>query len=60
MEPAALKRLRKRLNLTQRDLAEMLGCTWQTVSGWENGHTQPMEVFVRALETLKRKEGKTR
>ena len=32
---------RKKLNMTQDELAEKLFVTRQTVSGWENGRTQP-------------------
>lgn len=43
--------LRKRLNLTQRQVAEALGVTDQTVSNWEQGRSEPKLTFkqVKAL-----------
>lgn len=37
--------LRKRLNLTQRQVAEALGVTDQTVSNWEQGRSEPKLTF---------------
>ncbi len=34
-------RLRKQLNLSQRDIADALGITDQTVSNWEQRRTEP-------------------
>ena len=34
-------RLRKQLNLSQRDIADALGITDQTVSNWEQKRTEP-------------------
>jgi len=36
-----LKKLRENKNLLQKELAEILNVTSQTVSGWEIGRTQP-------------------
>ena len=36
-----IKEIRKNNNLTQRDLAEKLGVTYQAVSKWENGYNIP-------------------
>lgn len=42
---------RKRLNLTQRQVAEALGVTDQTVSNWEQSRSEPKLTFkqVKAL-----------
>ena len=36
-----IKNLRKSKNLTQQQLADCLGVTHQTVSGWESGRSMP-------------------
>ncbi len=33
-----IKELRKALGLTQTELAELLGCTQESISKWENGN----------------------
>ncbi|MBQ8209876.1 MAG: DUF2157 domain-containing protein [Clostridia bacterium] len=48
-----LKKIRTSKNLTQEALAEKLFVTRQTVSGWENGRTQPdIEMLVKISEVL--------
>ena len=37
MKPSEVKEYRKENNLTQKDLAEKLGCSKRTVESWENG-----------------------
>lgn len=36
-----LSLMRKRLKLTQQELAEIVNCTWETISRIENGHELP-------------------
>ncbi len=66
-----LAKLRKRVGLTQRKLADGLGITIKTISGWERGVTEPrltiaetqrlMEVlqctFEELLEATRKQEG---
>lgn len=48
-----LKKIRTSKNLTQDALANKLYVTRQTVSGWENGRTQPdIEMLVKIAEIL--------
>jgi len=47
-----LKRLRKAKNLTQKDIAEMLGISLQSVSKWERGDTMPDVTFLPPLANL--------
>lgn len=49
-----ISRLRKLQGLTQDELAERLFITRQTVSGWENGRTQPsLDILGELAEVLK-------
>ncbi|MBP5091349.1 MAG: helix-turn-helix transcriptional regulator [Bacilli bacterium] len=53
----AIKELRERLIITQTELAELLGVTFQTVNRWENGHHVPTTKQRRALAKLFKKHG---
>lgn len=47
-----LKTLRQRLGLTQKELAEKLQVSFQTVSKWENGITLPDIVYLPKLAAV--------
>ena len=55
--PKWIKSLRKRLGLSQRDLAKLLGVSLSAVGTWEYGKAKPEGRNRRALITL-RKMGK--
>jgi len=44
-EPLTLMKLREDVGLTQRELAQVLGVTITTISGWENGRHEPRLTF---------------
>ena len=48
--PAKVKMLRKKLNMSQEDLARALNVSFATINRWENGKTYPnkltMQVFI--------------
>ena len=46
--------LRERLGLTQKELAELLGCDTATVSRWECRRSTPLPAFAAALWKLYR------
>ena len=49
--PNYIKRLRDRLGLTQKALAERIGVSFPTVNRWENGKASPSQVcWTRILE----------
>jgi DNA-binding transcriptional regulator YiaG len=50
--PARIRKLRKRLGLTQEQFAHKLGVTFVSVNRWENGHSTPTGLSARALEAL--------
>ncbi len=49
--PSVLE-LRKRLGMTQEQLARELGVTVGTVNRWENGRFRPSPLALRGLERL--------
>ena len=52
-----VKALRKKLNLTQTELAKMLGVVKMTVSRWERGETRPSQLALRQIERLMKNKG---
>ena len=49
---ALVKRLRKRLGLTQEQLAQRVGVTYSTINHWENGKRLPQPFLARRLRQL--------
>ena len=47
-----LRRMRGRLGLTQKRLADELGVSFATVNRWENGQTRPSPLYWAQLERL--------
>lgn len=49
----AILELRSKLNISQHELANMLGVSFQSVNRWENGHFEPTKIVkVRLLKLL--------
>jgi DNA-binding transcriptional regulator YiaG len=51
-EAIDINRLRRRLDMTQEELAAALGVTVGTVNRWENGHFRPSRLAEKALKNL--------
>lgn len=47
-----VRRLRKRLGLTQEQFAQRVGVTFVTVNRWEAGHSAPRGLSLRELDRL--------
>lgn len=50
--PSAIRKLRSKLNLSQQDLAKMLGVAFTSVNRWENGHHEPTIIAKEKLKEL--------
>ena len=50
-----IKDLRKRANLTQKEMAAILGVAEFTVRRWEKGEARPSQLAQRQLQRLHRK-----
>ncbi len=52
--PAKVKMVRKKMNMSQEDLARALNVSFATINRWENGKTRPnkltMQVFISFCE----------
>ena len=53
----AVRALRRRLNMTQREMADELGARQQTISEWETGAYRPRGVSARALLRMAEESG---
>jgi len=47
-----LQEMRKQLNVTQDEFAQMLGIARATVNRWEQGRTQPSKMAQKLIEEL--------
>jgi putative transcriptional regulator len=52
-----VRQLRQQLNLSQEKFAAHLGVSFQAVSRWENGHTNPSPMALQKLEQQLKKLG---
>ena len=48
-QPEKLKARRKELKMTQKDIADQLGITYQAYSAWERGVKEPSREKVKKL-----------
>lgn len=51
-DPAVFKWFRKSAGLKATELAEILGVTAETISHWENGHTEPTRTMWAIMDAL--------
>jgi DNA-binding transcriptional regulator YiaG len=58
MRPIDIRRLRKRLKVTQEQLADILGAGRHSVIRWEAGETKPLGGYLKALRELQKKAKK--
>lgn len=50
--PSAVRRLRAKLNISQTELAAILGVSFTSVNRWEKGHHQPTVIAKEKLKEL--------
>ena len=48
----AILELRSKLNISQHELANLLGVSFQSVNRWENGHFEPTKIVKVRLQKL--------
>ena len=51
-QPEKLKARRKELKMTQKDIADQLGISYQAFSAWERGVKAPSKDKVKQLEKI--------
>ena len=52
LKPVDVRRIRSRLDMTQKQLADNLGVDRITIGRWESGKSTPHPIFARALQNL--------
>lgn len=55
--PSAIRRLRAKLNISQTELAAILGVSFTSVNRWEKGHHQPTVIAKEKLKQLFKDNG---
>lgn len=55
--PSAIRRLRAKLNISQTELAAMLGFSFTSVNRWEKGHHEPTVIAKEKLKQLFKENG---
>ena len=50
--PEIIKKIRKKLLVTQTELAELLDCSFSSVNRWEKGHHEPTMKAKRKINQL--------
>jgi len=55
MTPKEIVKLREQLNLTQQELADLIGAHQPTVARWETGKNEPRGANLKALKDLQEK-----
>ncbi len=48
--PEEIRKLRKRLRLSQEELARKLGVSFTSVNRWENGQSKPSKLAMQQIE----------
>jgi DNA-binding XRE family transcriptional regulator len=54
MTSKEVRRIRKRLGLTQKSFAKKVGASEISVIRWENGHTKMLPLFARQIQKLEK------
>ena len=55
--PEAVRDLRRRLGVTQQQMADRLGCHLRAIGQWEQGTRTPTGLYAAALDRLAAQEG---
>ncbi len=60
MSPNEIKSIREILNLTQRNLADLIGARQHTIARWETGLHKPTGAYLKAMMELDKKAERKR
>jgi DNA-binding transcriptional regulator YiaG len=56
MKPDRIKKLRRKLKLTQEEFGRRVGVSWRTVARWESGESAPRKNVREKIELLERRK----
>jgi len=54
---ARVRRLRRKMHVTQMELGKIMAVSYQHISKWESAHTYPHNVYIRKIEELESQYG---
>lgn len=54
MKPEEVKALRRKLKLTQEEIAYQIGVSFSTYNKWENGRNKPSPLAVDKMKTMEK------
>ena len=57
MKSEQIRKIRKRLGLSQKEFAKRIGAGHRTVAGWEIGESVPLPLFQRQIRELAKQKG---
>ena len=52
MKPTEIKETRKALGLTQKELADKIGCSVRSIQNWEQGERKTSGIAIKAIYRL--------
>jgi len=53
MTPTEIKQTRQALNLTQKEFAAKIGCSYRSIQNWEGGQRKPSGIAIKAMSRIK-------
>jgi putative transcriptional regulator len=53
MTPEQIKEVRRKLDLTQKEFALLVGCPLKTLKNWEQGRRKPGLMAVKVISSFK-------
>jgi len=57
--PTTVKMVRKKMDMSQEDLARALNLSFATINRWENGKTHPNKLTMQVFTSFCKKNGIT-
>jgi len=56
MKVEEIRELQRQSGLTQEKFANLVGCSWSTISRWVRGISKPEGLYAKRLELIKKQQ----